>query len=319
MVLLAQPYSKYTHAYYFARLNVSAGDELFTNYGITWFQNRPEEHIPLLIPSDLSTKNGICLSDVYVHKSTIPSAGRGVFARRKFRAGQIITVSPVLFLDATVMLRTMQTTVLANYCVGGTNAKVWILPIGSAAMMNHRKGSPNVAFTWFDWNSMTDPDLTSDMKIEQIRKGSKRWKQITDVRRKLATPLGDLIQSDYAPLDFIYYALTDIEEGEELFLDYGADWDDKFRQYQTFVEAHPNQLAPFRHAIEPPSGLFPSKWYFTQEDFEEAMKEAQKSKREKESKRTSKVKQESRSKSNEKENNTKNKKKESTKQRHDDL
>jgi len=89
---------------------VKAGEEFFLNYGGDhWFEDRGisvlkgdkdkeiEETNP--IPKETLLKEGFCLSDVYVAESReIALGGYGLFARRAFKKGEIVTVSPVLAL-----------------------------------------------------------------------------------------------------------------------------------------------------------------------------------------------------------------------------
>ena len=103
---------------------IRAGDELFTSYGSDdWFTGRGYELLtPEVAPpssddsnsdnnDDDNTKpslhsralddlrrDGVCLSHTYVNTSRIRLAGRGLFTKRSFQRGDLITVSPVTFL-----------------------------------------------------------------------------------------------------------------------------------------------------------------------------------------------------------------------------
>ncbi len=106
---------------------VKAGEEFFLNYGgDQWFKDR---NIPVLegeeegneedgdeneenkkphtsglpneeklISQERLEKEGFCLSDVYIAESNGTLSGYGVFARRYFKKGEIVTISPVLAL-----------------------------------------------------------------------------------------------------------------------------------------------------------------------------------------------------------------------------
>lgn len=85
---------------------------------------------------ELASK-GICLSNVYVAKSNIPLAGRGLFAKETFAKGKIVTVSPVLPIKLDFLLEFPESDLMMNYVFSYPGSEVALFPIGIAAMKNH--------------------------------------------------------------------------------------------------------------------------------------------------------------------------------------
>jgi hypothetical protein len=83
------------------------------------------------------------------------------------------------------------------------------------ASINHAHEKPNIKIEWGKSTSMRHPE----------------WKDM---------PLDKWAQEAHAGLSFQYVALRDIEEGEEILLDYGAAWDKAWklhvRNYQAMRE-----------------------------------------------------------------------------------
>eukprot|EP00984_Skeletonema_dohrnii_P038664 scaffold42172_cov183-Skeletonema_dohrnii-CCMP3373.AAC.1 len=66
-------------------------------------------------------------------------------------------------------------------------------------------------------------------------------------------------------LAFEYVALRDIEEDEEILIDYGDLWNDAWYEFQ---ETHPNARSDFRHAIIVPDGFYPDNWLNVTDKYE---------------------------------------------------
>jgi hypothetical protein len=103
--------------------NHSAGSELFTNYGKQWFKDRHMKRSTPVVDSSMSYTLdelkawGHCLTDIHVAESAIPFAGKGVFASKSFRQGEVVSVSPVLVLPRHALEMEAEHSVLLNYCI----------------------------------------------------------------------------------------------------------------------------------------------------------------------------------------------------------
>ena len=172
---------------------------------------------------DWLEENAFCVDYMRPGPSTLPHAGRGAFAARKIKAGTVVTASPLVQIpDVSILdlhpveehedeeeeieyVRSSHEVtgkqLLLNYCYGHPESSMVFFPAGPmASMINHNGQSPNVKLQWSkhethksDWLQV-DPD--------------------------------ELIDDPYAYLGLVMevVALRDIEEDEEIFLDYGKDW-----------------------------------------------------------------------------------------------
>ena len=130
---------------FYSKKNLSVGEEIFASYGdSSWFsaRNIPYRHqdiseIPLISAEELR-ESGHCLTDIAVKQSSIPLAGKGVFAKKNFKKGDVINISPVIPLPKHTIDATSHSSVLINYCIVSKqdNVDVALLPIGLGSMMN---------------------------------------------------------------------------------------------------------------------------------------------------------------------------------------
>jgi hypothetical protein len=90
---------------------------------------------------------------------------------------------------------------MQNYCFGHPQSQLMLCPYGIlTGSINHAHEKPNIKIEWSKSASMRHPE----------------WKDM---------PLDKWAHEAHAGLSFEYVALRDIEEGEEILLDYGAAWD----------------------------------------------------------------------------------------------
>ena len=176
--------------------------------------------------------------------------GRGLFAKRAFKQGEAITVSPVAVLNKTLVDSWSTYSLLPNYCLWDGQADVVLLPMTTIMMMNHQpswNGRSNVVIQWFSW-------LIGDT-----------WE---DAKQKIFTYGSDpkaLVNSPICPLDIILYAARDIAAGEELFLDYGEEWENAWTRGKCHYadQSGCQQIGTFRSYVRVPNGFFPDTWSTT--------------------------------------------------------
>eukprot|EP01036_Dinobryon_divergens_P040527 gene40527-53596_t len=87
--------------------NIDTGEEIFTSYGDNeWFTLRNIPHDDGITNETSSKKYsleelekvGHCVTNVIIDESTQPIAGNGIFAKKDFKKGEIVSISPVLIL-----------------------------------------------------------------------------------------------------------------------------------------------------------------------------------------------------------------------------
>jgi hypothetical protein len=226
---------------------VRQGQELFTRYGgDEWFTARDIEmtcHAPtheLISQVGELVSHGVCLSDFAIDTSTVTFAGLGVFSVKQYKAGDVVSVTPVIVLPKDEAIEASGATcVLINYCITDARSSVALLPITVFALVNHAGVNANLEIDWFFWDESS--------------------------RDRLHRSAQEVSGQAFADMYISYRATRDIAVGDEFFIDYGPNWVDQWNEY---VEAHNAETeteagsggALFRHPIEAPFGKFPTHW-----------------------------------------------------------
>lgn len=226
----AGAFSHYYNYSFVASKAIAAGQELLMNYGQEWFDERdkiqrivasePVEQVPLARSVDWLRKHGICLDNLEVRKSTIAMAGRGAFATRNFTKGSVVAPVPVIPLDrrsltfyrvketsdGTEEVETLQQLFL-NYCYGHKFSSILLFPYGPGInFVNHNSSLANIQLRWSE-SSQHRLSSVENISIEELRR----------------------MDTSGLMLDAI--ALRDIHESEEIFLDYGKEWENLFTKH----------------------------------------------------------------------------------------
>jgi len=214
-------------------------------------------------------KNGRCMDGLSMGPSSVREAGRGAFATRNYVTGNVITTTPLLPINRS-LLETYQFSMnhpgkrksatklgrqlLFNYCFGHRASSLVFFPYAPAVtMINHGGGrvtNARIDFSNISWNQR---GWQSDSAEELLNKGK-----------------SGLV------LDII--ATKPIQSGDEVFLDYGREWD---RVWQRHVDSwtpagdavQSNQKTKtmpytsdihlpgaFRSSIGIPDEIFPDSW-----------------------------------------------------------
>ena len=178
-----------------------------------------------------------CMDSIRPGPSTLPQAGRGGFATRNFAKGDIVTGSPLLhaFRSFFVMYdavekeddedgttswtrntnRIVGQQLLLNYCFGHYQSTLLLCPYSAGvAWLNHNQTLRNVVIRWAPHGQVGQNDDWLDRKP-------------IDFKHNHTVHLG---------MDFV--ATRDIQEGEELFLDYGNVWEDAWNHHVQNWEPH---------------------------------------------------------------------------------
>jgi len=178
---------------------------------------------------DWLRENGKCIDNLRPGISTVAQAGRGAFATRFIPKGKRIAPSPLIHIPskdtllmygvaneqeyASVYYRNSSDIrgrqLLLNYCFGHNESTLLLCPYGSGtSYINHNQQSPNAKIVW--------PDEAHSL----IHK--KEW---------LNESIDFLEGQFYAALEFEYVATRDIYPDEEVFIDYGLEWEDAWNQH----------------------------------------------------------------------------------------
>jgi len=171
---------------------------------------------------------GRCCDHIRPGQSTIPQAGRGAFANRFLPKGTIVAYSPLIHVGVegdklfTVPYEANSIhegrgenykikDLIINYSFQHRDSTITLTPYGSMVnYINHASDGrkPNVKVVWPDEEMVAHkPDFLE--------------RNITTIRYTL----------DKIGLSFDYIALRDIQEGEEILMDYGPAWEAAWKKH----------------------------------------------------------------------------------------
>ena len=170
--------------------------------------------------------NGRCLDNMLPGPSTIKQAGRGAFADRFLPEGTIITGSPLsVVIDRSYLYmygskftskgKEVRNTddlighqLMLNYCMGHPESNLLLCPYGTFVnYINHNQTQANVKIQWTENGIIAQNDTYFDLEVHEME-------------GKYKTSLA---------IDYV--ALRDIEKGEELFLDYGDEFEEAWNRH----------------------------------------------------------------------------------------
>lgn len=197
---------------------------------------------PPMRPPDWLQKHGMCADNLKVQTATDPRMGRGAFARRFLSQGSVIAPAPLQIypnrakfsapmegeerqkfqIQNGIMFEREQ--LIVNYSFQPKGSTLLLYPYGpGVGLINHaskKSGKINAKLQWSNHHMNHGTQwLDSSLTLDQF------W--------KMQYP-GSLI------LDVV--ALRDIQEGDEIFIDYGREWEigweNYVRQWKPYRPAH---------------------------------------------------------------------------------
>eukprot|EP00934_Nitzschia_sp_Nitz4_P000758 Nitzschia sp. Nitz4//scaffold99_size76975//45278//47195//NITZ4_005578-RA/size76975-processed-gene-0.48-mRNA-1//-1//CDS//3329560856//758//frame0 len=175
----------------------------------------------LQVPLDWLQTNGHCQDHLKPGPSTIPHAGRGAFAARDLPKGTVVGYAPLVHVENFESFGNIpyhskdggnpysKMDLMINYSFGHANSTLLLTPYGAMVnYINHDTSHANVRIQW--------------PSQEQLAHKPEWLNRSTTFLRHTINKVG---------LSFEYVALRDIEQGEEIFLDYGEDWQRAWDQH----------------------------------------------------------------------------------------
>jgi SET domain len=209
-------------------------------------------------------REGVCMDHITVKRSRLWQAGQGAFAKRSLSAGTIITKSPLLHILShdwanmynfsttstklfehhqrlpphemqrrqqnqkpeswiRLMNEVYQKQLVLNYCYGSRDSSLLLCPYGGGVnYINHNKALQNVRVEW-----ATNFDIVhNDTAVQQ-------------------GTIPDFEVSTRPQLAFQYIATRDIPAGEELYLDYGDEWETAWLDHVATYRERSSSLDPY--------------------------------------------------------------------------
>lgn len=168
-------------------------------------------------------ENGRCMDNIRPGNSTIEQAGRGAFASRFIPQGGLVAPGPLLHIANKTVLNLYETDLhtgerdmdrmygkqlILNYCFGHRQSTLLLCPYTSpSAYINHNGDAPNAKVVWAKEGT---PNFHHD------------W---------LNADIDDLKTIEVIGLSVDFVATRDIQPGEEVFIDYGPEWQEAWNKY----------------------------------------------------------------------------------------
>lgn len=171
-------------------------------------------------------EHGTCMDNLREGKSSIPQAGRGAFAHRPIASGQVVAPLPLIHVDRNVLAmygsveevhpdsphhqadaeRPLHQQLLLNYCFGHRDTQLLLCPYGvTTALINHSQQKANAKIVWSE-KTMRQPEWLLQHPTEWIH-------ELT------------------AGLAFDLVATRDIQQGEEVLIDYGDEFEEAWNRH----------------------------------------------------------------------------------------
>jgi hypothetical protein len=187
--------------------HIPAGGELTIHYG-DWDFDDPQSYMKPSHKPEWLRKNGFCIDNIEIQPATDPQMGRGAFAIRSLPKGTVVAPAPLqIFKNRADFTKKGREALFVNYCFQPKNSDMLLFPYGPAVnLINHGGAKANVAMRW------------SQHKLHHSTWLYLPQKELFET----ATPGGLVLE---------VVALRDIQANEELFFDYGKDWEDAWKTH----------------------------------------------------------------------------------------
>lgn len=162
--------------------------------------------------------HGQCVEHMRPAPSQIPHAGFGGLAQHFISKGSVIVPAPLMhIMDQDVLAiyddggKKTGDQLLLNYCFGHHESSLLLCPNTNAILINHcgsrtKNCRPNAKMRW-----------------------SQGWDKTSDEWRKES--LNELSKKTFRGLSMDIVALHNIVPGEEIFMDYGVEWENAWQKH----------------------------------------------------------------------------------------
>jgi len=186
----------------------------------------------------------MCIDNLVVGPAVDPEMGRGAFATRLLLAGTTVAPAPLqVFRNRSDFAKQTPESLFVNYNFQFPGSDMMLFPYGPGVnLINHDREKANVVIRW----STSEFHHANWLTLP----ANKFWKKIYP---------GALI------LDVV--ATRDIRQGEELFMDYGQDWEDAWNKHvrewkppvndNYFYPADVDETAALRTVVEQENDPYP--------------------------------------------------------------
>ncbi|KAI2496277.1 hypothetical protein MHU86_18234 [Fragilaria crotonensis] len=212
----AGAFTQYHNFSFYSHRDLSAGQELMVNYGHGWNDKIPHHSLgeSSKRPVEWLRSNGICLDHIQPALSEIPHAGRGAVSTRFLPKNTVVAPLPLLPIQSRAALKRKVGgwQLLLNYCFSHPQSSLLFVPYSPVVnLVNHAsRDRANVRLQWSTSNLFHGKHLLKSTNIFEVN------------------PSGLLLE---------LVATRDIQQGQEILLDYGDAW-------QASWDQHVNDFVP---------------------------------------------------------------------------
>lgn len=171
-------------------------------------------------------ENGRCVDNIRPGQSTVRQAGKGAFATRNMAKGTVVAPLPLMHVQRLHMdvykriwdsVNKIGEQLLLNYCFGHPESSLLLFPYTPVVnYVNHNKTAFNVELQW-----STLPNHKSEWLEKSPDELTRKEKHTGLILEMIAT--------------------RDIAAGEEIFLNYGYLWEERWERYQA-LEWNPSPV-----------------------------------------------------------------------------
>mmetsp|Transcript_8858 Transcript_8858/g.16726 ORF Transcript_8858/g.16726 Transcript_8858/m.16726 type:complete len:646 (+) Transcript_8858:186-2123(+) len=191
---------------------------------------------------DWLLENGQCLDGLYPGKSSIPGAEKGGFARRSFKEGELISPSPLFMIRHKNILDMYPIEVKGDGTEQYTQLKVPRRnPVSKQLFVNYCFGHPESSLLFYPYGMGVN--FINHLPTGKGANAKVVWSRAPFYDNTLfqlsAEELIEIFGSNL-PLGFDVIATRDIAANEEVFIDYGDDWqkawDDHVKEWNSSKE-----------------------------------------------------------------------------------
>ena len=220
----AGSYTYYGGRQFHAYMPIEAGSEILIDYGRRW-DTKTDGFFPTEITKatlgDLE-ENGMCLDNIRPYPGQF---GYGAVATRPLSKGTMIAPFPMISINRTSLSNRGRTQLLLNYCFGNKKSTLLLYPYSPVSNYVNHADKPNAKLVW----SARAIDLEESMQMTAA----------------------DVLSSRRRGLLMELVALTDIKVGEEVTIDYGADWQEAYRNHvESFDASLHGDVAKYKYAAD---------------------------------------------------------------------
>lgn len=155
--------------------------------------------------------------------------GLGVFAKRDLKKDKVIISTPLVPVHRNEMNiednEINQQQLMLNYVFGHPDSDLLLLPIGPMVnFINHHHQQPNAVIRWHT------------VKESHQGEGALERREEYHHPEMLKVPVHTVVKTHGRGLMMDIVALQDIRPGEEIYLDYGTEWEDAWKAHKTRFE-----------------------------------------------------------------------------------